>query len=99
MGADFSSRPRPTRNAPLMDLATELAAFVFNRLLGFSGQTAATWRAERSGDDARYVAYRAPGTAGARPPGAVPLRRRARHSQMSLAGRVLTSVWGLCVRR
>ncbi|MBW8707614.1 hypothetical protein MBT84_49055 [Streptomyces sp. MBT84] len=34
-------RPRPTRNASLMDLATELPAFVFSRVLGFSEQTAA----------------------------------------------------------
>ncbi|GAA3878232.1 hypothetical protein [Streptomyces lannensis] len=34
-------RPRPIRNASLMDLATEFPAFVFSRLLGFSEQTAA----------------------------------------------------------
>ncbi|MEV6730725.1 hypothetical protein [Streptomyces sp. NPDC051364] len=52
-------RPRPTRNASLMDLAAELPAFVFSRLLGFSQQTAANWIAESGGDDATYAAHRA----------------------------------------
>ncbi|WP_190094273.1 hypothetical protein [Streptomyces melanogenes] len=33
----LGSRPRPTRNASLVDLAAELPGFVFSRLLGFSG--------------------------------------------------------------
>ncbi|MFC5786841.1 hypothetical protein [Streptomyces aureus] len=54
-------RPRPTRNASLMDLAAELPAFVFSRLLGFCEQTAANWMAESGGDEARYAAHRARG--------------------------------------
>lgn len=41
-----------------MDLAAELPAFVFSRLLGFSERTAANWMAESGGDDARYAAHR-----------------------------------------
>lgn len=60
-------RPRPTRNASLMDLAAELPAFVFSRLLGFSEQTAANWMTESGGDDAPYAAHRVRPTVGARP--------------------------------
>ncbi|MFD9069099.1 hypothetical protein [Streptomyces lasiicapitis] len=60
-------RPRPARNASLMDLAAELPAFVFSRLLGFSEQTAANWMAESGGEDAPYAARRARGTGGAVP--------------------------------
>lgn len=60
-------RPRPTRNAPLMDLAAELPAFVFSRLLGFSEQTAANRRAESGGEDAPYAAHRARRAAAAHP--------------------------------
>ncbi|MFE0128022.1 hypothetical protein, partial [Streptomyces parvus] len=49
-------RPRPTRNASLMDLAAELPTIVFSRLLGFSEQTAANWIAESGGEDASYGA-------------------------------------------
>jgi hypothetical protein len=42
-----------------MDLAAELPAFVFSRLLGFCEQTAANWMAESGGDEARYAAHRA----------------------------------------
>ncbi|MGP3684610.1 hypothetical protein ACTVZO_07840 [Streptomyces sp. IBSNAI002] len=52
-------RPRPTRNASLMDLAAELPAYVFSRLLGFSPQTAANWSAEAGAADAGYAAHRA----------------------------------------
>ncbi|MFF7801137.1 hypothetical protein [Streptomyces olivaceus] len=52
-------RPRPTQNASLMDLAAELPAIVFSRLLGFSEQTAANWMAESGGKDASYGAHRA----------------------------------------
>lgn len=52
-------RPRPSRSASLMDLAAELPAFVFSRLLGFSEQTAANWLAESGGEDAPYAAHRA----------------------------------------
>lgn len=44
-----------------MDLAAELPAFVFSRLLGFCEQTAANWMAESGGDEARYAAHRARG--------------------------------------
>ncbi|MGP3756898.1 hypothetical protein [Streptomyces sp. IBSNAI001] len=52
-------RPRPARNASLMDLAAELPAIIFSRLLGFSEQTAANWTAESGGEDAAYGAHRA----------------------------------------
>ncbi|MFD4257632.1 hypothetical protein ACFWR9_08365 [Streptomyces sp. NPDC058534] len=52
-------RPRPTRNASLMDLAAELPAIVFSRLLGFSEQTAANWMAESGGEEGPYAAHRA----------------------------------------
>ncbi|MCX5308986.1 hypothetical protein OG304_37015 [Streptomyces sp. NBC_00160] len=52
-------RPRATRNASLMDLAAELPAYVFSRLLGFCPQTAANWSAETSAADAGYAAQRA----------------------------------------
>ncbi|MEU9945004.1 hypothetical protein [Streptomyces lavendulae] len=60
-------RPRPTRNASLMDLAAELPAFVFSRLLGFCEQTAANWSAESGGEDAPYAAHRARRAGIARP--------------------------------
>ncbi|MFJ8825488.1 hypothetical protein ACIREE_27405 [Streptomyces sp. NPDC102467] len=60
-------RPRPTRNASLMDLAAELPAFVFSRLLGFCEQTAADWMSEHGGDEARYAARRARGAGCVRP--------------------------------
>ncbi|MDW4918525.1 hypothetical protein [Streptomyces californicus] len=62
-------RPRPTRNASLMDLAAELPAIVFSRLLGFSEQTAANWIAESGGEDASYAAHRTHSAATAQPKG------------------------------
>ncbi|WP_253917228.1 hypothetical protein [Streptomyces sp. MNP-20] len=51
-------RPRPTRNASLMDLPAGLPVVVFSRLLGFTQATAANWTIDSGGDDGRYAAHR-----------------------------------------
>ncbi|MCX4751265.1 hypothetical protein OG455_38175 [Kitasatospora sp. NBC_01287] len=48
--------PRVTRNAALMDIASELPAYVFSRLLGFHQSTADNWDTEASGFGAEYAA-------------------------------------------
>ncbi len=60
-------RSRPTRNASLLDLAAELPAYVFSRLLGFSEQTAANWMAESGGEDGPYAAHRSRTASAAQP--------------------------------
>ncbi|MEU6449712.1 hypothetical protein [Streptomyces sp. NPDC046979] len=42
-------RPRVARKASLIDIASELPAYVFSRLLGFSQSSADNWDAEASG--------------------------------------------------
>ncbi|UUU44166.1 hypothetical protein [Streptomyces sp. NBC_00162] len=62
-------RVGPARNASLMELARELPAYVFSRLLGFAQQTADNWTAE-TGTASSYAANlsrRAP--TGGRPAG------------------------------
>ncbi|MEU1630511.1 hypothetical protein ABZ746_35540 [Streptomyces sp. NPDC020096] len=49
-------RPRAARNASLMDIASELPAYVFSRLLGFSQSTADNWDIEASGFGPAYGA-------------------------------------------
>ncbi|MFI9588651.1 hypothetical protein ACIHCQ_44375 [Streptomyces sp. NPDC052236] len=49
-------RPRVACNASLMDIASELPAFVFSRLLGFSQSTADNWDVEASGFGPDYAA-------------------------------------------
>ncbi|MFD4337889.1 hypothetical protein ACFWPP_11955 [Streptomyces anulatus] len=49
-------RPRMARNASLMDIASELPAYVFSRLLGFSQSTADNWDTEASGFGPAYGA-------------------------------------------
>lgn len=49
-------RPRVARNASLVDIASELPAYVFSRLLGFSQSTADNWDAEASGFGPAYGA-------------------------------------------
>ncbi|MFE1198510.1 hypothetical protein ACFW6E_38160 [Streptomyces olivaceoviridis] len=46
--------PRVARNASLMDIASELPAYVFSRLLGFSQSSADNWDAEASGFSPAY---------------------------------------------
>lgn len=42
-------QPRLARNASRMDIASDLPAYVFSRLLGFSQSTADSWETEASG--------------------------------------------------
>ncbi|WP_444468379.1 hypothetical protein ACR31U_35255 (plasmid) [Streptomyces rochei] len=49
-------RPRVSRNASLMDIASELPAHIFSRLLGFSQSTADNWDAEARGFSSAYGA-------------------------------------------
>ncbi|WP_405497578.1 hypothetical protein [Streptomyces sp. NBC_00096] len=48
-------RVRPARHASLMELARELPAYVFSRLLGFAQQTADHWTTE-TGTASSYAA-------------------------------------------
>ncbi|PCG87055.1 hypothetical protein CIB93_05835 [Streptomyces sp. WZ.A104] len=49
-------RPRVARNSSLMDIASELPAYVFSRLLGFSQSTADNWDTEAGGFGPAYGA-------------------------------------------
>ncbi|GAA3872472.1 hypothetical protein GCM10023084_26790 [Streptomyces lacrimifluminis] len=49
-------RPRVARNTSLMEIASELPAYVFSRLLGFHQNTADNWDRERGGLSAEYAA-------------------------------------------
>ncbi|MBC3989699.1 hypothetical protein H8N00_12600 [Streptomyces sp. AC563] len=49
-------RPRVARNTSLMEIASELPAYVFSRLLGFHQSTADNWDRERGGFSPEYAA-------------------------------------------
>ncbi|WP_415944424.1 hypothetical protein [Streptomyces sp. 067-1] len=49
-------QPRQARNASLMDVASELPAYVFSRLLGYCQKTADNWNTEASGFGPDYAA-------------------------------------------
>ncbi|MFL9658748.1 hypothetical protein ACJ7VE_34135 [Streptomyces sp. PB17] len=49
-------RPRVARNTSLMEIVSDLPAYVFSRLLGFHQNTADNWDRERGGLSAEYAA-------------------------------------------
>lgn len=49
-------QPRQARNASLMDVASELPAYVFSRLFGYCQKTADNWNTEASGFGPDYAA-------------------------------------------
>ncbi|MGW0885732.1 hypothetical protein [Streptomyces sp. NPDC002671] len=76
--------PRLARHTALMDLASELPALVFSRLLGFHQTTGDNWNRERQGFGADYA-----GRIGKHR--RVPLRRRREHRRCFCAIRHLAA--------